>query len=528
MNTYLIRGKLIMNKKVITGVLLILFISGACTDDFSRINTDPTRTTEVPPEMLFTRALVYGALRYDVYQRGKDLYGNRYSQYLANIQPGWGTDRYETRQDWLTAFWKASYSDFGINIQRAIDMTADDPEMVNLNAQARIWRAFTMHRVTDFWGDVPYFNALEGDLQPAYDPQEDIYRHMLEDLKAAVDQLDEANSVRTGPADVLFHDDLDKWRRFGNSLRLRLAMRVSYADPGLAQSHVSEVLNEGFIMTDNSHTAKLETDPGAGTGDLVHENPMYWIFRFDEYRVSKTMIDMLQEKDDPRLPVYARRSGRGQFVGLPNGLSDTQLGDRDYSPRNFSIHGEYFVQQETPIPFVTYPEVKFLEAEAALRGWGPGSAADHYEQGIRASIDFLNQGHREVLGETEDVIPQDEINDYLSHPEVAYNAGGSFEEQLEQIITQKWLAIYGQGLEAWAEIRRTGYPELNPIMAPGGGETDGQLPRRVRYPIEEQGLNPDNLREAIDRQGGNPGNFDLHPTHRMWWDTNPNIVVDEM
>jgi len=528
MKSFLIRGKEAMNKKVITGMLLALIFTGACTDDFGRINTDPTRTTEIPPEMLFTRALVFGALRYDVYQRGKDLYGNRYSQYLANIQPGWGTDRYETRQDWLTAFWRASYSDFGINIQRAIELTAENPDMANLNAQARIWRVFTMHRVTDFWGDVPYMNAQQGNLRPAYDSQEDIYRHMLDELKAAVDQLDEGNPVRTGPADVLFNDDLNQWRRFANSLRLRLAMRVSYADPQLAQNHVSEVLNEGLIMTNNNHSAMLQMDPGGGTGDLVHENPMYWIFRFDEYRISETLMDMLLEKEDPRLPVFARRSGRGTWAGLPNGLSDSQLGDRAYSPRNFSIHGRYFVDQETPIPFIIYPEVKFLEAEAALRGWGPGSAQDHYEDGIRASMAFLNHGHREVLGETEDVISQDDINDYLNHPDVAFKSGGGFEEQLEQIITQKWLAIFGQGLEAWAEIRRTGYPILNEIMAPGGGETDGQLPRRVRYPTEEQGLNPDNLRDAVERQGGNPGNFELHPTRRMWWDANPNVTVNEM
>ncbi len=516
-----------MNHKIITGILLLLFISTACTDQFEDINTDPTRTTDVPPEMMFTRAQVYGALRYDVYQRGKDLYGNRYAQYFANTQTGWGTDRYETQQNWLTAFWRSSYSDFGVNIRRVIEMTEDNAEMANLNAQARIWRAFVMHRVTDFFGDVPYFEAQTGNLRPAYDPQEEIYRDMLEELRDAVDQLDEGFEYRTGSADVIFHDDLDQWRRFGNSLRLRLAMRVSYAAPQLAEQHVNEVLSEGLIMMSNNDNALLETDPGGGTGDLVHENPMYWIFSFDEYRVSKTVIDKLQEFDDPRLPIFARPNVRRQYAGLPNGLSDTQLGD--YRDINFSPHGAYFVQQDTPIPFITYPEVKFLEAEAALRGWGPGSAQDHYEDGIRAHMEFLNWGLGYVERDLSDLtLSDDDINDYISQPEVAYNTGGTFEEQLEQIMTQKWLGIYGQGLEAWAEIRRTGYPELNPIMDPSGGETDGQLPRRVRYPGEEQGLNPDNFQEAIERQGGDPSEYTVHPTRRMWWDANPNITVNEM
>ena len=516
-----------MKYKVITGILLLILMSGACTDHFEEINTDPTRVTEVPPDMLFTRGLVYGALRYDVYQRGKDLYGNRYSQYFANTQTGWGTDRYETRQDWLTTFWGASYSNFGINIAEAIRFTEDDPELANLNAQARIWRAFTMHRLTDFFGDIPLTEALKGNLRPKYDTQEDIYRTLLADLREAVDQLDEGLEYRTGSADVLFHDDLDKWRRFGNSLRLRLAMRVAYAAPDLAQDHVSEVLTEGLIMTSNNDNAMLEMDPGAGTGDLVHENPMYWIFSFDEYRVSEHMIDRLTEHDDPRLRIFARPNVRRQYAGLPNGLSDSQLGD--YPDRNYSTQGALFVQQDTPIPFITYAEVKFLEAEAALRGWGAGNPASHYEEGVRAHMEHLNRLIDHVERDLEDEkISQDEIDDYISQPGVSYNSGGSFNEQLEQIISQKWLALYGQGLEAWAEMRRTGYPEPYEIMDPSGGETNGQLPRRVRYPSEEQGLNPDNLREAIERQGGDPSDFRMHPTRRMWWDANPDIIVDQM
>ena len=516
-----------MRNLTITGILLLLFVVIACTDNFEEINTDPTSVTDVPPEMLFTRGIVYGALRYDVYQRAKDLHGNRYSQYFANTQTGWGTDRYETNQDWLTRLWTSSYSDFGINNAEAIQKTEDDPDLANLNAQARIWHAFTMHRVTDFFGDVPFSEAFQEDLRPVYDTQEDIYNHMLEDLRDAVDQLDEGLEYRTGDADVLFHDDLDQWRRFGNSLRLRLAMRIAYADPDLAREHVTDVLNTGLVITSNNQNAFLETDPGGGTGDLVHENPMYWVFSFDEYRVSEKMIDRLTEYDDPRLEIFARPNVRRQFAGLPNGLSDSQLGD--HPDRNYSTHGAVFVQQETPVPFITYAEVKFLEAEAALRGWGPGNAADHYEEGIRAHMEHLNWLIDYVERDLEnDKIAQDEIDDYISQSGVAYQSGAGFEEQLEQIMTQKWLALYGQGLEAWAEIRRTGYPELYEIAAPGGGETDGQLPRRVRYPSEEEGLNPENLRDAIERQGGDPADFRMHPTVRPWWDANPDIHVDEM
>ncbi len=477
----------------------------ACTDNFESVNTDPTSPTDVQPEALITRGMVYGALRFDVYQRGKHLYGNHYAQYYSNIESGWGTDRYETRQDWLTAYWDAAYSNFGSNIQEALELTADDEEMLNIHSKARILRVWIMHRVTDYWGDVPYFDAMQRNTQPAYDAQEEIYRDMLNELTEAEEALDDGAEFRLGSADVLFNGNVDMWRRFANSLRLRLAMRVSYADPGLAQEHVGDVLNGRPILENNNHNVKLEVDPGGGTGDFVHDNHHHWIYRFDEYRISQTLSDNLSDLEDPRLEVFLAPSDITQIrQGLQNGLSDTQLSQTQNAPGLYSRETSYFHDIETPIRIMMTAEVKFLEAEAALRGWGPGDPAEHYEDGIRASLEFYDS-----IDQFE--IEQQEIDDYINDSPAAFDPTLDDEGQLEQIITQKWLAIFGQGMEAYAEIRRTGYPELQEIGDPSGGETDGELPRRLRYPNSEEGLNNDNLQEAIDRQGNNM-------LDNVWWD----------
>jgi hypothetical protein len=151
-----------------------------------------------------------------------------------------------------------------------------------------------------------------------------------------------------------------------------------------------------------------------------------------------------------------------------------------------------------------YAEVKFLQAEAALRGWGSGSAQAHYEEGIRASLAYYD-------------VPASARDDYLSQPGVAWNAGGSGAAQLEQIITQKWIALFTQGLELWAEYRRTGYPTLQPI--PTDGQTGGAVPSRMLYPNVERTTNTQNVEDAAQQIGGDAMTTDL------WWDQERSDLV---
>ncbi len=485
--------------KIARYIALSLLLAGtSCTDKFEEINTDPRTATAIGPNLLFTGALRSGTLNYTFYQIGQNLHADMYAQYFANNAPDFQTDRYESNPGWIATFWNEYYSNFIINTQEAIRLASQDPQAINKVAQARIWRTWLFHRVTDYWGDVPYSEAgraLNGTVRPKYDPQEEIYTDMLKELKEAADQLDPAQPVRYGSADILFNDNLDRWRKFANSLRLRLALRISNANPPLARQVVSEVMTQNNLISSNAEDARMVTFP---TGQFINRNPLAILFNFNEFRVSKTMVDLLTSLNDPRLPVYAAPVAGTDppvYRGLQNGLNAVQLGQAENARANFSGMGATIRAEGAPIDILTYPEVLFLQAEGALKGWGPGDAKKFYEDGIRASMNRRG------------ITSAQAINDYLAQPAVAYNG------TLEQIITQKWLALYPNGFEAWAEYRRTGFPRLLPI--PNQGETGGQVPNRVRYPAAEQSLNRENYEAAVARQGPDV------MTTKVWWDRRP-------
>ena len=498
-----------------------VFATGLVTGcDFGNLNDDPTRPNDVDPDLLFSRSIAYGTLRYDVYQRSQHLFGNLYAQYFANLAPSFPTGRYESDppyDDWATSFWNATYASFGgdqfvgenvsnsgVNIQIVIDETADEPQLANIQAQAQIWKVYLLHRVVDAWGDVPYaeaFGGLEGNRTPTYDTQEEVYRSMLSTLEEAVGSIDPSitgERFRLGDADLLFGDDLVKWQRFGNALRLRLAMRVSEAAPDLARTHAQAVIQNGEIMQGNDDSAQRPTTAG---GDFVTQNPLSIIASFNDDRVAENTVATLRQYDDPRLPVYADTIVNAPrdtvlFRGLPSGLSASELSA--VQSFKYSRLGDPLREQDYPVPVLLYPEVKFLEAEAALRGWTSGPARAPYEEGIRASLAM----HGITDAQT--------VEDYLQEPGVAWEPGASGTEKLERIITQKWIATFSQGFQAWAEYRRTGYPTLTPIS--GSGDTGGAVPSRLQYPNVEQTTNTANVDAASQRIGGDALTTDV------WWD----------
>ena len=475
----------------------------ACTSDFEEINTNPRTVNEdrINVDFLLTRALVYGALRYNIYQRSNELFPNTFMQYHAISVNYFETGRYMHRDDWAMAYYNWVYTEPGTNTYQIISLTRDDPQKINQTAIARIWKVVLMHRMTDFFGDVPYFEAFQGVAQPTFDRQEEIYKDMLNELKEAAQALDPSitgSAMRFGAADVLYNDNLEKWVRFANSLRLRLAMRISDVDPATAEQYVREVLDEGRIMNDNQYSARLEMF-GDSDALIDNQNPIFVLSRIftQEYRMGRLIMEWLVDYNDPRLIRYAEpAASTGQYTGLTNGLSIGAIDGIDID--NFSKDGDFVARQDHPIDLMLYSEVKFLEAEAALKGWGPGDPRDHYEQGIRASM------------EQYEITDAEAIDSYLSQPDIAYDATRT----IEQIITQKWLAIFNNGFEAWAEYRRTGYPVLYEIASPNESETDGKVPVRARYPAILQSLNRQGLDQAIRQQGP-----DLLTT-RMWWDVN--------
>jgi hypothetical protein len=269
-------------------------------------------------------------------------------------------------------------------------------------------------------------------------------------------------------------------------------MRLSKADPAFARIVVSEVMTENNLIASNADNALMGTQP---TGQFINRYPLAILFNFDELRVSKTMVDLLKNLNDPRLAVYAQPVENvtpPTYVGLLNGLSAQQLAQPQNAKALYSKMGTAIRAEGTPIDILTYPEVSFLKAEAVQRGWATGNAATFYQQGIRASM-----AKRAVTNTAA-------IDTYLAQPSVAYN------NTVERIITQKYLALFPDGFEAWAEWRRTGFPTL--LQIPNQGETNGTVPRRVIYPQSEASLNAAAYEAAIATQGPNT------MTTRVWWD----------
>ena len=508
-------------RRLLPAALLLLGL-GACTKNFDDINTDPNKPLDVPANLVFTRALKWGTLYDNDQQLGEHLHANQWVQFFANSMPGINSDRYEHNDLYVGPFWSDSYANFGADIQQAIRLSAGKPEDVNRHAQARIWKVFIMHRITDYWGDVPYFDAFKGGTEnnttPTYDKQEDIYADLLKELKEAVVEMDDARAGNYGAADLIYGNPASlayagntvaganaKWRRFANSLRLRLALRISKANPALAEQNVREALAAGVMTT--SADAAIMTNTA---GPRINQNPLATVLNFNDSRISRTIVEQLRSTNDPRLPLYvgvtqnatATTPDSLRYRGLPNGLSPAQLASPRYSQpvRDFSTAGPTFTNPANPQLILTYAEVCLLRAEATLKGWdtGPGAQTAQlwYEAGVREALTMRPFG-----------LPAAAATAYLAQPGIAYDAPNA----LRQIITQKWLSLFGNnGFEAYAEYRRTGFPVLRPGASLG--QTNGTVPRRLMYPSTEFTNNPTGIAQAIARQGPNL------LTTRVWWD----------
>ena len=477
-----------------------LFLT-ACTDNFTSVNTNPVEPTAVSEDPLFTRSQRKAMLSYVVWQRAEHLYANMFAQHFANPIPSFPTDRYEVQNAWLTAYWDAAYSGFGKDIQQVINQTRGNTQKQDKLAQARIWQVFVMHRLTDFFGDVPYSQAFKGNPTPAYDQQESIYRDLFAKLDTSVSELGGADQVSFGQNDLIYQGNAQRWKKFANSLRLRMAMRVSEVDGDLARQQAQAAVNgSGGLISSNDEAATMTP-----TGDNFSDgNPLALIMLFQHNRASKTLTKKMKAVDDPRLKVYVDTALASDFAGrrgYPNGLTPTQINQTD--PDSASLAGPQFQDNTNPISVMSHAEVKFLQAEAAVRGYISDDAGTLYRQGIEATMQRYG-------------IASDSVNIYLSQPSVAWNSGDSQDEKIRKIILQKWLALFGRsGFEAWAEYRRTGYPDLQTIRAPDGGNTNGVVPRRVPYPQSEDQVNTENHEAAV-------GRLDEGDTYlsRMWWDVN--------
>lgn len=480
--------------KIIAAGLLTLSAAG-CTRNFEEINTNPVLITKdvIKPSMLFTLVL-----KNTIFASHNAGTFNEFSNYYSNQ----GSGAIFQNRDWGGSF---AYAGDLINTAEVIRLTGKDPALKNQQAVARIWKVWQFHQLTDIFGDVPYSESLldVNDVinQPVYDTQEAIYTDMLKELKEAAAQLTAEPSLASfGSADILFNGNAERWVRFANSLRLRLAIRVRYAKESLAQEHINDVLSKPLIET-NAQVAKLRTIDGA---EVSNRNPLYNSYLNSSgypLWVGFTVTQNLLEREDPRLEKFANPANDGVsgYKGRPMTLFNDEkipYGDASVAYLDYS-----FREAAYDIVIMNAAEVSFLRAEAALTGLSSEDEQAFYKKGIEQSMTQYN-------------VAAGDITTYLGGD---YGTlAGTTEQQLREIIIQKYLANFWLGAESWAEYRRTGYPEI--WTGSDLGSTNGRIPRRAMYPQSEYSLNEKNVRAAITRLNGG----DLM-TSRIWWDAKPGL-----
>ncbi len=495
------------NFRILLVACLALFTFNSCDKDFEEININPTQANELDPAFQLARIQVSMSNNRYEYWRAQYIYCSTIIQHNASNQSYWAGDKYNMIDSYSSAWWDSSYPREVKNVTDLVARTADDPIYVNFHAAARILRVYIMSRITDLYGDSPYFQAgkgfTEGVYFPEYDRQEDIYMDFFAELENAQKLFTSDASVLPLSGDVFLGSDTDKWKRFANSLRLRLGMRLTEVNPTLAQQQVEAAIAGGVMQSNEDivylqHT-QVETN---GNSDVMAAD--------DAFRMSEVMVNYLKATGDPRLPIWGMTydaDGNEQpdvatWKGLPNGTDSNSPESEVYE--TFVRHNRTTIKSpESPSFHMTYSEVELLLAEAAVRGWGaPLTAAEHFERGLRAGCEHVRW------------YPNADIDDADIDAFVAANPldVSSDEASLKHIATEQWVQFYQNAMEAFSNWRRTGYPELTPVNHPIG-TTNGTIPRRLYYPPSEKGINP-NFDIAVDRQFG--GVNDL--TGRVWWD----------
>lgn len=481
-----------MNRLHILGraALLAALASGAaaCERGLTELNENPNEPEVAAAEYLFTNAVEASVGRATGELLNMDLTGlfvQHYAESRFSEQ-----DRYEisdvNAQTHWTGFFAGPLQDLAEVVAKG--RAEGRP---NVQAMGMIMRAYTFQVVTDLWGDVGYSRALRirepgAGNEVAYDPQAQVYAGMQQELREAAALLT-PTGARMGAADILYRGDPEKWRRFANSLRMRMAMRLSDVAPGPAAAEFADALGDG-VFIGNADNAVLWYLANGTNGHPIYEYES--IPRID-HAISSTLVDSLLRLNDPRLRFYAKPTSAGTYRGeLPGDTRDVPL-------NQISRIGEWFARADAPSYLMTYAEVLFLQAEAVQRGWIAGDAAALYQAAIRAHLTQFN-----VANDAFNDIAADSINAYLAQPRVQY-AG------LQSIALQKWIALYGNGPEAWAEWRRLDGPALTPGR---DALNERRIPVRLPYPVSEQSLNGANNTAAVQRQGGATLN------HRVWWD----------
>lgn len=507
-------------------ILSVVLLTQSCTKNYDEINTDPNKLTSVTKAQLpyfFTNAedqSMWGAN----YQIAQNLAADQYAQYFACVATYFPSDRYTMRPDWFDGAWTKIYSGVMPQLQTIFEYT--DPNSAEYAMANVVW-VLGFHKITDYWGPIPYSKAGSVTASVDYDPQDSVYYNFFERLDSSVATLKTHTSETPfGSSDVIYQGDVNKWIKFANTLKLRLAMRISNVAPALAKKYAEEAVASG-VMTSADDDALMQKN-------TITQNGLSVMSDWNEFRMSAAMASILNGYNDPRISVYFLPAEKtGKYMGLRNGLSTSELtqsgntaSDNSHvGPRwaSTTFTGGTSTYLSTPQNVMCAAEAYFLRAEGALKGWNMGSesAKELYEDGIKASMAQWGISDATTIdsyidGTSLPAAPGDTKNSpAVSNVPVKF--GTSTEIQLRQIAIQKWLALFPDGNEAWADYRRSRAFDLYPVVHSDNSDIPDptkQYIRRLTFLIQEQQTNEAGLATGLKKLGG-----DDKITTPLWWDT---------
>ncbi len=547
--------KSVINIKIVAGLVLILLMISSCTEDYEELNTRHDLVTEdvLNTNLLMTyvqhRAIVTGL------DGGSSTTGNYPGMSVSNSNRPFQVSS--------GSVWSPTYSTFARNLADLIrileerDADAGNSDNASMIGIARILKVWVFARVTDSYGDVPYSESCltQEDViyYPKYDTQESIYQDFFKELNEAVGQLD-GSKDNYGSNDLMYGGDVALWEKFANSLRLRLALRVRYVDPGLAAQEISD-LSESNLITSAADNAFINT-----AYDYVENTAPNYRSQYSglytqgssltKRHTGKTVLDIWKDNFDPRLKLFAD-TAEAAWPTTPGYDTIDYFGYRGhpllgyvpveekypYGSGSCSRWALHMYAPILPMTVLSSQEVYFALAEAALSGikGAPGDAQGFYEKGVTEALnwavawnDMVEPQLMDMFGLYRPDSSAEFVTEYaefhrVTAEEVAafvdtavvMTLTGSEEEQLEMIMNQKIAGFYPvQTYEGWCEWKRTGYPRV--LVGSDDDALQGVSPRRYLYPDSEQQLNGESLTEALSRMGGTDNMLS-----KSWWDANP-------
>lgn len=521
---------------------MILFSTSSCTDNYLDYNTNPHQATKEAMEkdnlstgsyfvqmqknvFVLEQLPDIGA---SVYQTIQNLAGDIYSGYMGACgtwNGGSNNTTYDLSIDWKNAGFERAFVGV-MPAWLAIEKEANKLQQPQVAAVATIVKVEAMHRTTDMYGPLPYLNFGKGGLTNTYDGQKEIYDSFFAELNDAIAVLTDFNQKDPSAKvlenfDFIYAGNVQNWIKFANTLKLRLAMRIVYADAAKAQKMAEEAVNHPIgVITATNEVAKLNH-----TENMNYRNMLFIIGQgeFNDIRMGATIDSYMNGYNDPRMNSYFKPSTAGKYTGIRTGINIIREQYAEKAP--FS---DLNITASTDIVWLNPAESYFLRAEGALRGWDMGGTAQSfYESGVRSSFAFSGASNVDAYLRDNTKVPAPYTDPSTSGNSVAagspllgtitiqWNESDGFERKLERIITQKWLAIFPDGQEAWSEFRRTGYPKVLPVMVnrSGGKINTAKQIRRIPFPNTEYRDNRAAVEQAATLLGGED-----HGGTPLWWD----------